>query len=72
MKKILLITIATTFLTAFQSLQEKEVFICKSVASYRYHLTKNCKGLSQCDTIIKKTTKIKAEKLGRTLCKWED
>ena len=72
MKKTVLITIILTILMGFESPQDKEVFICASVASNRYHLTKKCKGLFKCDTIIKKTTKIKAEKYGRTLCKWED
>jgi len=72
MRKTLLIISTILFLMGFKSFQDKEVFICNSVASNRYHLTKECKGLSHCDTIIKKTTKIKAEKVGRTLCKWED
>lgn len=72
MKKILLSAVSITILSAFQTSKDTEVFICKSVASKRYHLKKECKGLQKCDTIIKKTTKIKAERFGRTLCKWED
>jgi len=72
MKKRLLITITLFVFISFQSVKDKDVFICTSVASKRYHLVKNCKGLSHCDTIIKITTKIKAERFGRTLCKWED
>ncbi len=70
MKNILLVLIIFS-LTAFQQIKEKEVYVCKSVASKRYHLKKNCKGLTSCKTEIKKTTKKKAKRYGRTLCKWE-
>ena len=72
MKKLVLIAIVFLILTAFQKQQEEKVFICKSVASKRYHLKKTCKGLKACKTEIKLTTVEKAEKLGRILCKWEE
>lgn len=66
-----------TFILLFLSLSsyqttEKEVYICKSTSSKRYHLKKNCRGLTRCKKEIKKITKSTAERYGRTLCKWED
>ncbi|RKF03372.1 hypothetical protein C8N26_1757 [Tenacibaculum lutimaris] len=70
MKYILLI-FATLMLMAFQEKKDKNVFICKSVASERYHLKKTCRGLSTCKTEIKTIVRKKAESYGRTLCKIE-
>ncbi len=41
MKNLLLLTTIFLLLTAFKVKEEKKVFICKSVASKRYHLKKN-------------------------------
>lgn len=71
MKKLLLIAGVFLILTAFKKEEEKKVFICVSVASKRYHLKRTCKGLQACKAKIKTTTAKKAEKLGRTFCKWE-
>ena len=72
MKKLLLIAITLSTLMAFQTNKNKEIFICKTVKSKRYHLDKNCKGLKKCKSKITKTTIKKAEKVGMILCKWED
>lgn len=71
MKKVLLI-LTVFFLTSSFVNKETYVFICKSTGSKRYHLTKTCRGLSPCKHTIEKVTKKSAEKIGRTLCKWED
>ncbi|PKH52215.1 hypothetical protein CXF68_16615 [Tenacibaculum sp. Bg11-29] len=71
MKKIIPLILVGFALTAFQEKEVKKVFICKSVASKRYHLKKTCKGLKMCKTEVKITTVKKAERLGRILCKLE-
>lgn len=71
MKKLLLIAGIFLIITAFKKKEEKKVFICVSVASKRYHLKKDCKGLLTCKVKIKTTTAKRAEKMGRTFCKWE-
>ena len=70
MKNIFLILLVFVFLTAFQT-KEKEVFICTTKSSKTYHIKKDCKGLTKCKFIIKKISKKKAEKVGRTKCKLE-
>ena len=70
MKKILITLLIFTFLTAFQTKKEK-VFICTSNASKTYHLKKDCKGIKNCKSKIKKITKKKAENVGRLFCKIE-
>ncbi|AUC86567.1 hypothetical protein CW731_15320 [Polaribacter sp. ALD11] len=70
MKKIFLVIIIFAFSTAFQT-REKEVFICTSKSSKKYHLKKDCKGIKRCRSKIKKITKIKALNVGRTKCKLE-
>lgn len=70
MKKIfllLLITLSTSFSTI-----ESDVYICVSKGAKRYHLTKTCKGLSNCKHTIKKVTLTEAKEMGLTLCGWED
>ena len=71
MKKALLIT-SIFFLTASFISKDTYVYICKGGNSKRYHLVKNCRGLKRCSHKIEKITLIKAKKVGRTLCKWED
>ena len=43
MRKIIPLMLIGFALTAFQEKEVKKVFICKSVASKRYHLKKTCK-----------------------------
>ena len=71
MKKFLLTTSIFIFLTAFQT-KEKEVFICKSKSSEKYHLKKDCSGIKRCKSKIKKITKKKAANVGRIFCKIEE
>ncbi|WP_299671090.1 hypothetical protein [uncultured Polaribacter sp.] len=71
MKNLLLIFSLLFVLTAFQ-IKEKEVFICTSKSSKKYHLKKDCSGIKKCKSKIKKITKKKAENVGRTICKLEN
>ncbi|WP_299444083.1 thermonuclease family protein [uncultured Aquimarina sp.] len=51
---------------------KKEVFICNSTASKKYHYTKDCGGLKHCKDTIRSICKSKAEKkFGRVLCSFE-
>ncbi|ARV14576.1 hypothetical protein [Polaribacter sp. SA4-12] len=70
MKKLLSVLLVIFLLTAFQT-KEKEAFICTTKSSKTYHLKKDCSGLKRCKSKIKKITKIKAENVGRVLCKLE-
>lgn len=47
------------------------VYVCDSPNAYRYHLTKNCRGLSNCSHRILAISIEEAEKENKTLCKWE-
>lgn len=50
----------------------ESVFVCKGPGSKRYHLDKDCRGLSRCSTPVEKVTLKQARAMGRTLCGWED
>lgn len=71
MKKIALI-LSVFFLVASFTVKDTYVYICKGKSSKKYHLVKNCRGLKPCTHKIDKVTLKSAEKIGRTLCKWED
>jgi hypothetical protein len=53
-------------------IQPTEVYLCNSTGGKKYHLSSTCRGLSNCQHQIIKTTLEKAKKAGKTLCKWED
>lgn len=70
MKNQLIIFSLLFVFTAFQT-KEKEVFICTTKSSKKYHLKKGCSGLKKCKSTIKKITKKKAKNVGITLCELE-
>jgi len=47
------------------------VYICNSGKSKKYHYSQNCRGLSNCQSKIIKTTIEQAKKDDKTLCGWE-
>jgi len=47
------------------------VYICDSSNATRYHLVKNCRGLSNCSHRIITVTLEEAKRRNLTLCKWE-
>lgn len=51
---------------------DKTVYICGSGKVDKYHLKENCRGLSNCQYKIVKTTLEKAKKDKKILCKWEE
>ena len=69
MKKLLLLI---AFITLTSLTVDKEVYICQSKGGKKYHLTKDCRGLSKCKAEIVKVKLSEAEKQGKTLCGYED
>ncbi len=51
---------------------EDKVYICKGKGSTKYHLDKDCRGLTYCSTEIYEVSLESAKKMGRSLCGWED
>ncbi len=68
MKALSLISVLLIFII---SVQEKPVYLCDSPGGKKYHFKEKCRGLSNCQRKIVKTTLEKAKKAGKTLCKWE-
>jgi hypothetical protein len=56
----------------FVSPSASDVYICVSKTASKYHLSENCRGLSRCTHTVKKVSPADAEKMGYTLCGWED
>lgn len=70
--RLLLLSLPLFFLSPSE-LPADDVYICKGPGSKRYHLDKECRGLSNCSTDTYKVTKEEAiNTYKRTLCKWED
>lgn len=69
----LFITIIFTSAISLESAEnETTVYVCTGKYSKKYHLVKNCRGLSNCKSDIIKTTKLEAINSNKTLCGWED
>ena len=72
-------TLITSFFTAGLLLvgnstigSDTYVYVCTGSSATRYHLAKDCRGLSYCSKEVVKITLSDAKKKGRTLCGWED
>jgi hypothetical protein len=70
MKKYLLLTALGLALTSYSV--NDDVYICNSKGAKRYHLSKDCQGLSNCQAEIKKVSLSDAKESGKTLCGYED
>lgn len=70
MKKYLLLAGLALTLTSYSVADD--VYICDSKGAKRYHLDKDCRGLSNCKAEIKKVTLNDAKDSGKTLCGYED
>lgn len=70
--KSLLLTLVAGFLMSTTAPPATNVYICNGKYSKKYHLSKDCSGLSNCSTEIEKVTLKEAQDKGRTLCKSED
>ena len=63
-----LLILSTTSFNASDS----NVYLCQGKYSKKYHLSKTCRGLSNCKAAIVKVTLSDAKQKGKTLCGWED
>lgn len=74
MERLVLISciILSFSLTISPDITYQDVYICNSKNAKKYHLKKNCRGLSACKADIKKLSLEKAKNIGKTLCGWED
>lgn len=68
----LIITLLFFITINIPSFNSNEVYICGPKGAKKYHLSKACRGLSNCKHEVVKKTKSDAENLGLTLCGWED
>jgi hypothetical protein len=59
-------------LVLMSSLKVDGLYICVSKIAFKYHLSKNCKGLSRCIHTISKVALPDPKKKCYTLCGWED
>lgn len=50
----------------------RKVWICQSPGAKRYHYDKDCRGLRRCTHTVNETTKDYAERVGLTVCKYEN
>lgn len=69
MKKLLPLLLLFAF-TSFTA--SNDVYLCNSKGGKRYHFTKDCRGLSNCQAEIIKVTLDDAKKKGKTICGYED
>jgi 5-bromo-4-chloroindolyl phosphate hydrolysis protein len=70
MKTILLL--GFFFLNNVAQTKSTVVYVCASKNAKKYHFTSNCRGLSNCQYKILKTTLAIAKSKGKTLCGWEN
>lgn len=54
---------------SMQPIVEEGVYICTGGHARKYHRYRGCRGLNACEGGIEKTTKQKAERVGRKPCK---
>ena len=51
---------------------QTSVYLCDSSGGKKYHYSKTCRGLSNCQHEIIKVTLEEAKRRGKTVCGWED
>lgn len=66
-----LLILGLLFLTNTTYTDSKTVYICDSSNGKKYHYKSDCRGLSNCQHRIVKTTLAIARGDGKTLCGWE-
>lgn len=69
--KFLILLLLSNVVSPFVVLVD-DVYVCDSEGGKKYHYTKNCRGLSNCEHTIIKVTLSEAKERGKTLCGWED
>lgn len=70
--KLLYLLILAFGLNTGANYYQSSVYLFDSAGGKKYHLTKNCRGLSNCRHEVVKVTLKKAQSLGKTLCGHED
>ena len=60
-----------TSLFAFTNV-DKDVYICNSKSSKKYHFKETCRGLNACKHEIIKISLKEAQEKGLEICGWED
>ena len=70
--KLLYLLILVFGLNTGANYYQASVYLCDSAGGKKYHLTKNCRGLSNCRHEVVKVTLKKAQSLGKTHCGHED
>ena len=68
MKTLLLLIL---FINGIAHSQSTTVYVCSGPKVKKYHLTETCRGLSNCQHRIVKSTLQEAQKGGKSLCGWE-
>lgn len=69
--KVLAVVFLFNFLSADLPSGET-VYLCDSEGGKKYHFTKSCRGLANCEHEIIKVSISEAQRRGKTLCGWED
>ena len=69
MKKLLLLACFVS-LTSFYT--ETDVYLSNTKGGKKYHFTKDCQGLRNCQGEIIKVTLTEAKEKGKTICGYED
>lgn len=72
MKNIVLLCSTVILNWQGAAVAKSDVYLCNSKGGKKYHYTKNCRGLSNCDHEIIRVSVEKAKNLGKELCGWED
>jgi 5-bromo-4-chloroindolyl phosphate hydrolysis protein len=67
----IMILIGILFLSISACIESPTVYLCNSNNGKKYHLKSSCRGLSNCQHYVVKTTLDKAKKQGKTLCAFE-
>ena len=70
--KLLCLLILAFGLNTCANYYQSNVYLCDSAGGKKCHLTRNCRGLSNCRHEVVKVTLKKAQSLGKTLCGHED
>ncbi|SMC42449.1 hypothetical protein SAMN06296427_102123 [Moheibacter sediminis] len=60
-----------SFSTPIEDAPQTSVYLCDSSGGKKYHYSKGCRGLSNCQHEIIKVSLEDAKKRGKTLCGWE-
>lgn len=69
---LLIYSLFVSFIAVPTISPQTSVYLCDSSGGKKYHYTKSCRGLSNCQHEIIKVSLEEAKRRGKTLCGWED